>query len=69
MVESSDKMWSSGEGNDKPLQHCFLENPLNKSQKHMTMKNERSRSVGAQYATREITPEGIERLSQSRKNT
>ena len=28
MVESSDKMWSTGEGNGKPLQHSCLENPL-----------------------------------------
>ena len=29
MVESSDKMWSTGEGNDKPLQYSCLENPMN----------------------------------------
>ena len=29
MVESSDKMWSAGEGNGKPLQHSCLENPMN----------------------------------------
>ena len=34
----------------------------------MTLKNELPRSVGAQYATREIAPEGMERLNQSRKN-
>ena len=28
MVESSDKMWSTGEGNGKPLQDSCLENPL-----------------------------------------
>ena len=41
MVESSDKMWSSGEGNGKQLRHSFLENPLNsmKRQKYMTLKN------------------------------
>ena len=38
MVESSDKMWSTGEGNGKPLQHSWLENPMNsiKRQKDMT---------------------------------
>ena len=29
MVESSDKMWSTGEGNGKPLQYSYLENPMN----------------------------------------
>ena len=29
LVERSDKMWSTGEGNGKPLQHSFLENPMN----------------------------------------
>ena len=28
MVESSDKMWSTGEGNGKPLQYFCLENPM-----------------------------------------
>ena len=53
MVESSDKMWSTGEGNGKPLQYSSLENPMNstKRQKDMTLKDELSRSVGAQYAT------------------
>ena len=55
MVESSDKTWSTGEGNGKPLQHSCLENSLKsmKRQKHMTLKNEALRSVGAQYATGE----------------
>ena len=53
MVESSDKMWSTGEENGKPLQHSFLENPMNgiKRQKDRTLKDEIPRSVGAQYAT------------------
>ena len=53
MVESSDKMSSTGEGNGKPLQYSYLENPMNsmKRQKDRTMKDELSRSVGAQYAT------------------
>ena len=55
MVESSDKMWSIGEENGKPLQHFSLENPMNsmKRQKDMTLKDELPRSVGAQYATGE----------------
>ena len=53
MVESSDKMWSSGEGNGKLLQYSCLENPMNsmKRQKDRTLKDELPRSVGAQYAT------------------
>ena len=55
MVESSDKMWSTGEGNGKPLQYSCLENPMYtmKRQKDMTLKDELPRSVGAQYATGE----------------
>ena len=53
MVESSDKTWSPGEGNGKPLQYFCLENPMNsmKRQKGRTLKNELPRLVGAQYAT------------------
>ena len=29
MVESSDRTWSTGEGNGKPLQYSCLENPMN----------------------------------------
>ena len=52
IVESSDKMWSTGEGNGKPLQYSCLEDPMNsiKRQKGRTLKEELSRSVGAQYA-------------------
>ena len=53
MVESSDKMWSTGKGNGKPLQCFCLENAMNsmKRQKDRTLKDELPRSVGAQYAT------------------
>ena len=53
MVESSDKMWSTGEGNSKPLQYSCLENSMNsmKRQKDRTLKGELPRLVGAQYAT------------------
>ena len=56
VVESSDKMWSTGEGNGKPLQYSCLENPMNsiKRQKERTLKDELPRSVGAQYATGEV---------------
>ena len=53
MVESSNKTWSTGEGNGKPLQYFCLENPMNsmKRQKDKTLKDELPRSVGAQYVT------------------
>ena len=52
-MERSDRMWSAGEGNGKPLQYSCLENPTNsmKMQKDRTLKDELPRSVGAQYAT------------------
>ena len=63
-VESSDKMWSTGEGNGKPLQYSCLENPVNrmKRQKDRTLKDELTRSVGAQYAA------GDQWRNNSRKN-
>ena len=74
MVESSDKMWSTGEGNGKPLQYSCLENPMNsmKRQKDRSLKDELPRLIGAQYATGdcgEITPERMKRQSQSKNNT
>ena len=64
MVESSDKRWSTGEGNGKPLQYSCLENPRNimKRQKDRTLKDELPRSIGAQFAT------GEEWKNNSRKN-
>ena len=64
LVESSDKTWSTGERNSKPLQYSCLENPMNsmKRQKGRTLKDELPRSVGAQYAT------GDQWRSNSRKN-
>ena len=63
MVERSDRMWSTGEGNSKPLQSC-LENPKNsmKRQKDRTLKDELPRLVGAEYAT------GDQWRNKSRKN-
>ena len=53
MVERSDRMWFTGEGNGKPLQYSCLENPMNrmKRQNDRILKEELPRSVGAQYAT------------------
>ena len=53
MVETSDRMWSTGEGNGKPLQYSCLEKPMNsmKRQNDRILKDELPRSVGAQYAT------------------
>ena len=64
MVESSDKTWSTGESNGKPLQYSCLENPMNsmKRQKDRKLKDELPRLVGAQYATEE------EWRNNSRKN-
>ena len=64
MVESSDKTWSTGEGNGKPLQYSCLENPMNsmKKQKDRILKDELPRSVGAQYGT------GDQWRNNSRKN-
>ena len=52
MVENSDKTCSTGEGNGKLLQYSHLENPMNsmKRQEDMTLDDELSRLVGAQYA-------------------
>ena len=64
MVESSDKMWSTEEGNGKPRQYSYLENPMNsmKRKKDRTLKKELPRWVGAQYAT------GDQWRNNSRKN-
>ena len=64
MVERSDRMWSTGEGNGKLLQYSCLENPMNniKRQKDRIPKDELPRSVGAQYAT------GNQWRNNSRKN-
>ena len=52
MVESSDKTWSTGEGDGKLLQHSCLENPIHSLIRHkdITLKDEFPRSVDAQYA-------------------
>ena len=54
-VERSDRMWSTGKGNGKPLQYSCLENRMNsmKTQKDWTLKEELPRSEGAQYAAGE----------------
>ena len=54
-MESSDKTWSTGEGNDKPLQYSCDENPMisMKRQKDMIPEEEPSRLEGVQYATGE----------------
>ena len=64
MVESSDRMWSTGEGNGKPLQYSRFEKSMNsmKRQKDRTLKYELCRLVGAQYAT------GDQWRNNSRKN-
>ena len=63
-MERSDRMWSTGEENGKPLQYSCLENPMNsmKRQKGRTLKEELPRLVGAQHAT------GDQWRNNSRKN-
>ena len=63
-VERSDKVWSTGEGNGKPLQYSCLENPMNsmKRQNYRILKEELPRSLAAQYAT------GDQWRNNSRKN-
>ena len=64
MAESSDKTWSTGDENGKPLQYSCLENPMNsmKRQNDRILKEELPRLVGAQYAT------GDQWRNNSRKN-
>ena len=64
MVESSDKIWSTREGNGKPLQYSYLENPMNsmKRQTDRPLKDELPRTVGSQYVT------GDQWRNNSRKN-
>ena len=64
MVESSDKTWSTGEGNGKPLQYPCLENLMNsmKRQKDRILKEELPKLVGAQHVT------GDQWRNNSRKN-
>ena len=61
MVESFDKTWSTGEGNDKPLQYSCLENSMER-QKDRKLKDELPRLVGPQYTM------GDQRRNNSRKN-
>ena len=64
MLERSDRMWSTGEGNGKPLKYSCPENPMNsiKRQNGRILKEELPRSVGAQYTA------GDQRRNNSRKN-
>ena len=63
MVERSDRMWSTGEENGKPLQDSCLENPMSmKRQNDRILKEKLPMSVGAQYAT------GDQWRNNSRKN-
>ena len=74
MVERSDRAWSTGEGNGKPLQYSCLENPMDsmKRQNDRTPKEELPRSLGAHMLLEisgEITPERMKGWSQSKNNT
>ena len=73
MVERSDRMWSTGEGNGKPLQYSCLENPMNS----MKRQNDRILKMNPQVSmpnmlleiSGEITPERMKGWSQSKNNT
>ena len=71
MVERSDRMWSTGEGNGKPLQYSCLENPMNcmKRQNDRILKEELPRSDMLLEISGEITPERKKGWSQSKNNT
>ena len=72
VVERSDRLWSTGEGNGKPLQCSCLENPMNsmRRQNDRILKEELPRSVGALLEiSGEITPERMKGWSQSKNNT
>ena len=74
MVEGSDRMWSTGEGNGKPLQYSCLENPMNsmKRQNDRIPKEELPRSLDAHMLLEisgEITPEKMKGWSQIKSNT
>ena len=69
MVECSDKMWSTGEGNDKPLQYSLLENPMKsiKRLKDRTVKEELPRLAVPNMLLEirgEITPKRMKSQSQ-----
>ena len=65
-VESSNKMWSTGEGNYKPLQYSCHKYLMNMNsmirKKDMTLEGDALRLVSVQYATEE------EWRNSSRKN-
>ena len=71
MVESSEKTWSTGEGNGKSLQYSCLENPMDgmKRQKDRTLKDELPRMVGAQYATGDQWENNSRKKGQSQSKT
>ena len=71
MVERSDRMWSTGEGNGKPLQYFCLENPMNsvKRQNDRILKEELPRSDMLLEISGEITPERKKGWSKSKNNT
>ena len=77
MVERSDRMWSTGKGNGKPLQYSCLENPMNnmKRQKDMTLENEApvqkmsNMFLGKSQGQLIIAPERMKQLGQNRNNS
>ena len=70
MGERPDRMWSTGEGNGKPLQYSCLENPMNsmKRQNDRILKEELGANMLLEISGK-ITPERMKRLSQGKNNT
>ena len=70
MVESSDKMWSTGEGNGIPLQYSCLENPMNsvKRQKDKTLEDRKVPNMLLEI-NEEMTLDTVKRQRQSKNNT
>ena len=72
MVDSSDKTWSSEEGNGKPFQYSCLETPMSsmKRQKRLTLKGELPGFVGTHMQLKisgEMTPERMKRQKPKQK--
>ena len=75
MMERSDRAWSTGEGNGKPLQYSCLENPMNSMKRQKDMTREDETPPGQKVSnmllkiSEEITPERLKGWSQSKNNT
>ena len=69
MVERSDRMWSTGEGNGKPLQYSCLENPMNSMKRQYDRIPKEELPNMLLEISGEITPERMKGWSQSKNDT